>query len=156
MYGDGSVVVTTPRWIGKRLVEKFVVGKTQWILEKLQHMSTRPKKMLDTRSAKEYAQNKKKALAVVERRLKYFNEIYNYSYKSISIRNQKTRWGSCSRQGTLSFNYKIVFLPEHLADYVIVHELCHLKEMNHSKKFWDLMAKTMPNHRARRRELRAL
>lgn len=114
------------------------------------------KKILNTRSTKEYLEYKKKALVVVERRLKYFNEIYHYSYTRISIRNQKTRWGSCSKRGTLSFNYKIAFLPEYLADYIIVHELCHLKEMNHSKRFWDLVAKTMPDHRARRRELRAL
>lgn len=114
------------------------------------------KKILATRSAKEYVEYKKKALAVVEWRLKYFNEIYNYSYTRVSIRNQKTRWGSCSKRGTLSFNYKIVFLPEYLADYIIVHELCHLKEMNHSRDFWDLVGRIIPDHRARRRELRAL
>ncbi len=154
--GDGTVVVTAPRWIGKRMVEQFVSEKSEWILDKIRRVSTRPIKILDTRSRKEYLEYKERARALVQRRLEYFNAQYGFVYKRISIRNQKTRWGSCSKQGNLSFHYKIAFLPEYLADYIIVHELCHLKEMNHSKKFWDLVGRAIPDHKQRRKELRSL
>src|SRR3989338_7049051 len=143
---DGSVVVTAPRWIGKRMIEKFVSEKSEWIADKIRRVSTRPKKILDTRSRIEYLGHKERARILAVKRLEYFNTRYGYTYKKISIRNQKTRWGSCSKQGNLSFHYKIAFLPENLADYIVVHELCHLKEMNHSKKFWALVARVLPDH----------
>lgn len=156
VHSDGAVVVTSPKWIGKRMVQKFVSEKSEWILDKIRRVSTRPKKILDTRSRAEYLEHKERAGVIVTQRLEYFNMQYGFAYKRISIRNQKTRWGSCSKQGNLSFHYKIAFLPENLADYIVVHELCHLKEMNHSKNFWDLVARALPDHKDRRKKLRAL
>jgi len=75
-----------------------------------------------------------------------FNKIYGFEYNKINIKNQKTRWGSCSKKGNLNFNYKIALLPERMAEYIVVHELCHLGEFNHSRKFWNLVAKTMPEY----------
>lgn len=72
----------------------------------------------------------------------------------IAIRNQRSRWGSCSKKGNLNFNYKLAFLPPEVRDYVIVHEICHIKEFNHGRGFWDLVAETVPEHRAMRRKLR--
>ncbi len=92
----------------------------------------------------------------IEKRLALFNKDYGFTYRRITIRNQRTRWGSASRSGNLNFNYRMTFLPPHLSDYVIVHELCHLGEFNHSKKFWDLVARTIPDHRALRKELRTI
>jgi len=74
----------------------------------------------------------------------------------VKIRDQSSRWGSCSWKGNLNFSYKLVLLPEHLADYVVVHELCHLREMNHSPRFWALVSQTVPDYRAKRRELKKL
>ena len=74
----------------------------------------------------------------------------------VAIRNQRSRWGSCSKQGNLNFNYKIALLPDALADYIVVHELCHLGEFNHSQAFWDLVAVAVPDHRERRAELRQI
>jgi predicted metal-dependent hydrolase len=103
---------------------------------------------------RDYLKHKEGARALAHARLEYFNEFYRHSYTKVTIRNQKTRWGSCSKKGTLSFNYKIALLPLSHADYIIVHELCHLAEFNHSKKFWDLVAKTIPRFREIRRALR--
>ena len=87
-------------------------------------------------------------------RLAHFNTFYRHTYVQVRIKAQKTRWGSCSRKGNINFNYKIALLPLRLVDYIVVHELCHLRQMNHSKKFSGCHALTIPDHVARRRELR--
>ena len=96
--------------------------------------------------SKKYLEYKEKAREIVVSRLEYFNQHYKLTYGKISIRNQKSRWGSCSSKGNLNFNYKIALLPPHLADYVIVHELCHRGQFNHLQKFWDLVGETLPNY----------
>jgi predicted metal-dependent hydrolase len=97
---------------------------------------------------------KSAALELAKNRIEHFNTIYHFSFQRINIRNQKTRWGSCSRRGNLSFTYKIAKLPAELADYLIVHELCHLGEFNHSQAFWKLVAQTVPDYQKLRRELK--
>ena len=104
-------------------------------------------------SAKRYKLHKEAARKFVHERLVHFNQHYNFTYNKVAIRNQRSRWGSCSRKGNLNFNYRLVDIPSDLADSVIVHELCHLKEMNHSKAFWELVAETIPDHNARRHAL---
>lgn len=101
-----------------------------------------------------YLENKNKALTIAEDRLAYFNNFYNFKYSKVVIRDQKTRWGSCSRKGNLNFNYKIALLPQKSSDYIIVHELCHLGEFNHSENFWNLVAKTIPDYKDIRKSLR--
>lgn len=92
-----------------------------------------------------YLQHKEAARVVVQNRLAHFNQHYKLAWGSVAIRNQKSRWGSCSKPGNLNFNYRIVFLPPHLQNYIIVHELCHLQEFNHSQKFWRLVGEIIPN-----------
>ncbi|HQB51101.1 MAG TPA: M48 family metallopeptidase [bacterium] len=96
------------------------------------------------------------ARKLVRNRLDYYNQFYQFKVSRISIRNQRTRWGSCSAKGNLNFNYRIVLLPEKLADYIIVHELCHLKEFNHSADFWALVAQALPDFRQSRSELKKI
>lgn len=105
-------------------------------------------------SRAEYMQHKERARSMATTRLQFFNTVYGFAVKRVSIKNQKTMWGSCSRRGNLNFHYKISLLPERLADYIIVHELCHIGEFSHSKAFWNLVAETVPNHRELRGELR--
>jgi len=83
-----------------------------------------------------------------------WNRFYNLRYKKIRVRNSQSRWGSCSSQGNLNFNYKVAWLPPELADYIVVHEICHLQELNHSRDFWLLVAKTLPDFNQRRNELK--
>ena len=101
-----------------------------------------------------YLQHREMARSLVWQKIAYFQTRYNFAVKKIAVRNQKTRWGSCSKRGNLNFNYKIAFIPEHLADYIIFHELCHLKEFNHSPNFWALVALEIPDYQARKTELK--
>lgn len=155
IYCDGAFVVTAPRAMSEGLVEKYILQKAQWIIEKLEYFKSFSSVLPVRRnSKKEYAEHKERALVLAQARLEYFNTFYNFSFNKINIKNQKTRWGSCSMKGNLNFNYKIALLPSHLADYIIVHELCHLKEFNHSQKFWNLVAQTIPNYLELRKELK--
>lgn len=89
-----------------------------------------------------------------ESRVAYYHRITGGSYTSITVRDQKSRWGSCSSRGTLSFNYRLIFAPPVILDYVVVHELCHLTHMNHSRDFWDMVAGVMPEYKEYRKWLR--
>ena len=151
--GGGNIVVTVPYGVAFATIEQFLIKKTTWIvraIERMLHVVPLQKKI----SPKEYFEYRERARIFVHTRVEYFNQLYGHKIGGISIRNQKTRWGSCSRKGNLSFNYRIALLPPRLADYIIVHELCHLTEFNHSSKFWALVAKTFPEHKAQRKELR--
>jgi len=101
-----------------------------------------------------YYKHKEEARVLVLERILFWNKIYNFKYGRVSIKNQKTRWGSCSLKGNLNFSYKLIFLPSHLVDYVIVHELCHLKEFNHGANFWKLVSDALPDCQKNKRELK--
>lgn len=96
------------------------------------------------------------ARSVIAERTRFWNEHYGFTYQRIAIRNQKRRWGSCSARGNINFNYRLIFLPEGLMDYVIVHELCHLGELNHGSGFWNLVAKGLPDYELRRTHLKRI
>ncbi len=114
----------------------------------------RVRKVRKNPGGKQYSEQKEIARALVVGRLEFWNIHYKLKYGRVSIRNQRSRWGSCSKKGNLNFNFRIVSLPAHLADYIIVHELCHIGQFNHSRKFWDLVAETLPNHSKLRGELK--
>ena len=97
---------------------------------------------------------REQARRFVTDKVKHFNAFYNFKVNHIYIKNQTTRWGSCSSLGNLNFNYKIIYLRPALADYLIVHELCHLGKLNHSKEFWALVSKTIPDYVSINKELR--
>ncbi|MCX6717401.1 MAG: M48 family metallopeptidase [Candidatus Taylorbacteria bacterium] len=101
----------------------------------------------------EYLKYKDQAKIFVINKVTELNKNYGYKINRITIRNQKTRWGSCSKKGNMNFNYKIVLLPDKLAEYIIVHEICHLGEFNHSANFWNLVAQTVPDYKEKREEL---
>ena len=105
-------------------------------------------------SQKKYLEYRESARALAHERILSLNTHYKVAVNRIFIRNSRSRWGSCSTKGNLNFNYRLVFLPPALVDYVIVHELCHLREFNHSPRFWAHVSEIVPNHKALRRELR--
>ncbi len=96
---------------------------------------------------------KKEAERYIPKRVEYFSGKAGFVYNKVVIRGQKNRWGSCSSNGTLSFNYKLMYFNNKIIDYVVVHELCHLKEMNHSKKFWKLVEAIMPDYKIHKHQL---
>ncbi len=150
----GVFTVSAPPFIRTSVIEEFIQKKSEWVLDKIKYFSKFPKKVFIKSKRKHFAEHKGRALALVRERLAHFNPHYDFKWNSVTIRNQRSRWGSCSRKGNLNFNYKIALLPPDLADYIIVHELCHLGELNHSRAFWSLVAQTVPKHRALRKELR--
>ncbi|TSC85112.1 MAG: hypothetical protein G01um101413_496 [Parcubacteria group bacterium Gr01-1014_13] len=140
-------------------MEKFLADKAGWILKKIAYFKKigRSGLVIAKRGGVvEYRKLKHEARILVKEKINQINQVYNFSFNRISIKNHKSRWGSCSKKGNLNFNYKIIHLPVELAEYIIAHELCHLKELNHSSKFWTLVSKTIPDYKTRRRKLKAV
>lgn len=149
----GALAVSAPLWVSSRFIERFLETHAAWIERTVARFRRADVHPLARGGKREYAQHKEAARTLAALRLAHFNRDYGFRYSAISIRNQKTRWGSCSKQGNLSFNYRIALLPPELADYVILHELCHLGVFNHSVRFWELVSRTMPDYRERRQLL---
>jgi len=150
----GEVVVTMPVRASVQLIERFLLDRAAWITEKRAQMIDRQKNAPAPLEKTELRRLKVVARELVHRRLEFFNEHYHHTYHKVTIRNQKTRWGSCSSKGNLNFHVRLALLPPELADYVVVHELCHLKEMNHSSRFWNLVAQTIPPYKKLRKTLK--
>jgi predicted metal-dependent hydrolase len=154
IQSDGSLVVTAPHRMSESRIEYFITQKANWVIEKLHYVKSLPPLLKIPSSKKDFEKYRGAALLFAKQRIAHFNSIYNFNYGTISIKNQKTRWGSCSRKGNLNFNYKIILFTERVADYIIVHELCHLREFNHSAKFWALVEQIIPDHRDIRNMIR--
>lgn len=114
-------------------------------------------------SQKHYSEHKLRTRVLVEERIEYFKEQYRVKHGidlipsgRIAIRNTVSRWGSCSIKGNLNFSYRLSLLPVHLSDYIIVHELCHLKEFNHGQGFWNLVELESPEYKSHREELKKI
>jgi predicted metal-dependent hydrolase len=156
----GEVKIIAPTVASESRINDFLRERGNWIEQKRNYFAENPVNdiglLLSKRSRKEYLAHKDQVYDLLSERCRHFNQHYNFQYSRISIRNQKSRWGSCSKKGNINFNYKMLFLPSEVRDYIVVHELCHLKQLNHSKAFWDLVAETVPGHKALRRKLRGI
>jgi hypothetical protein len=155
VYGGGDCIITAPRGIRDAHIEWMLARHARWIVEKINQFKRLPREIPSRHTKAEYRAYKERARTLAMERIAFWNARYGCAIGRIAIRNSKTRWGSCSRKGNLNFSYKIALLPPQLADYIIVHELCHLRAFNHSRTFWKLVAMTIPNHREMRRALRA-
>lgn len=145
---DMQIVVFVPLYVSDNEIEKMVISKSKWIDE---HM-LKVQSTIDERSKLEkitFEQVKELADQAVEyipKRVKYYAEKENFIYNKITIKNLVSRWGSCSTKGNLNFNCLLMLTPDYVIDYIVVHELCHLREMNHSEKFWAEVEKIMPDY----------
>jgi len=152
---NGLVVVSRPWWMRESLAHRFVLDQIEWIYTKTKSFETVDTN-LATLDRSHYLQHKEHSRDLVHKKLEYFNTHYNFEYHNVSIGAQTSRWGSCSSKKNLNFNYKILFLPEELQDYLIVHELVHLKEMNHGPQFWAVVSETIVDAKEKAKQLRML
>ena len=149
---NGEVEVRCPKRCAKRDVEAFVLSREAWIRKHLETISQRPKApVLSEAERKSLAA---KAAEILPEKVHCFANQMGVSYGRITIRSQRTRWGSCSVKGNLNFNCLLMLCPEEVQDYVVVHELCHRKEMNHSSAFWAEVERYCPDHRIHRKWLK--
>ncbi|MEL7654795.1 MAG: SprT family zinc-dependent metalloprotease [Bacillota bacterium] len=152
---DGRIEVRAPLKASKDYIDGFVIKKQDWIKSTQDKLFARysAKKVIQL-TRQEEARYKKQAKALFQQKCQSFAEQMGLSHKSVKVNGAKTRWGSCNRKGDINFTYRLIFAPEELIDYVVVHELAHTKEMNHSADFWTIVEQTMPDYKVRRKKLR--
>ena len=148
---DLQLVVRAPFWTTEKEIDRILKDNAVWIekhlalaREKAERQKSQEDKKLTDAEMQELAD---RALKYIPGRVAFFAEKVGVSYGRITIRNQKTRWGSCSSKGNLNFNCLLMLAPPEVLDYVVVHELCHRREMNHSKAFWAEVEKILPDYR---------
>ena len=151
---DQKLTVTTPVFFPEHKVKEFLLFHADWILEKINYHQQRSSKSIFPSHPKDYLINKSRALRLVREKITKLNSVYGFRYNKVTIKNTSSRWGSCSKSGNLNFNYKLIYLPDQLAEYVVAHELCHLQEMNHGVRFWRLVVRTIPDWKIVRRQLK--
>ena len=147
---DGELLVRAPERIGRGEIDRFVESKRGWIEKHLFKQEQDIPKMTE----EEFQTLVRRALEVIPRVVARFAPVVGVTYGRITIRNQRTRWGSCSTKGNLNFNCLLLRVPQDVLEYVVVHELCHRKEMNHSPKFWAEVERVLPNYAESKRWLK--
>ena len=147
---DGELLVRAPERIGRGEIDRFVESKRGWIEKHLFKQEQDIPKMTE----EEFQTLVRRALEVIPRVVARFAPVVGVTYGGITIRNQRTRWGSCSTKGNLNFNCLLLRVPQDVLEYVVVHELCHRKEMNHSPKFWAEVERVLPNYAESKRWLK--
>lgn len=145
---SGQLLVRCPYKMDSATIEEFVKSKEKWINK---HLSAEPSTPISQEELKALSQQAK---AVFPERVAYYAGLIGVSYGKITIRCQQTRWGSCSAKGNLNFNCLLMLAPTQVQDYIVVHELCHRKQMNHSKAFWAEVEKVIPDYAVCRKWLR--
>lgn len=149
VLGLNDVVVRAPMRMSNREIEEFVQQNMDWIQKNLKKVAENQKEeeeivpMIEA-EVRELAE---RATQLIPERVKYFAPLVGVTYGRITIRNQKSRWGSCSAKGNLNFNVGLLLAPPEVLDYVVVHELCHRLEMNHSPKFWAKVGSIIPDYK---------
>lgn len=145
---DGRVIVRAPLKMPMRDIEAFLAEKSAVIEKHVRRRIAENEKLSETRpfTAAEIQKMADTAMEIIPRRVEYFAELMGINYNHITIRNQKTRWGSCTSGGNLNFNCLLVMTPPEVLDSVVVHELCHRLHPNHSKAFYDAVYKVFPEY----------
>lgn len=151
---EAKIIVRAPLKMSVKDIKAFLNSKSQWIDKHLSDakdkLATMPRKLTEA----EKNELRKNAKILITKRVEYFAKLMGVEYKRISVKFQKTRFGSCSTKKNLNFNALIALMSPEILDYVIVHELSHLKEMNHSATFWHEVEKVIPNYKQKRKWLK--
>ena len=149
---DLSVKVRAPIFISDIQIQKFIDEKSAWIEKTVEKIKKRNEQQnsLSKFTIEEIRELADKAAEYIPKQVAYYARIMGVNYAKITIRNQVSRWGSCSDKGNLNFNCLLMLCPKEIIDYVIIHELCHIMEMNHSKKFWDKVSQFCPEYKHHR------
>jgi len=154
----GQIIIRAPKAMPQTTIMSSIIGKSRWILSAYEKQKNTPPPPPDKpKDAATLALEKRYRMAAREyipKRVAHYQELTGGHYEKICIRDQQTRWGSCSSKGTLSFNYRLMLAPPRVLDYVVVHELCHLTHMNHSKEFWKMVESILPDYRIYRKWLK--
>ncbi|MGN0154692.1 MAG: M48 family metallopeptidase [Lachnospiraceae bacterium] len=150
---EGSLLIKAPRQMRENEIERFVRQKRYWIYKQTKRVLEENRNRV-VRSEEETEALRKQAREILTERTDYYKEILKVDYQRIRIGNPKTRWGSCSSRGTISYNWHLILMPDRILDYVVVHELCHLLEMNHSPAFWKKVSDVLPDYQSRRKWLK--
>lgn len=153
MSYDGSFIVSVPERTSMIQVEQFIKEKSSWIIKNFLYFKNFKGKIF-TANKKEFKEYKERAHRFVINRLGYWNYKGRFKINKVQVKYQRSQWGSCSDKRNLNFNYKLLFLPKRLSDYIIVHELCHTKELNHSNRFWRLVGEVLPSYKLHEKELK--
>ena len=151
IHPDGKILVRAPKRMRIEEIKRFVESKAGWIEKHLSNCSVQEQQKL---SDQELRALREKARTLVTERVQYYTPLIGVTYNQIAIRAQHTRWGSCSSKGNLNFNCLLALVPTEVLDYIVVHELCHLKELNHSDRFWDEVGKILPDYKTRKKWLK--
>lgn len=149
IHADLSVTVRAPERASQKEIERVLREKEPWIKKHLEQMHRQAEECEGVKpfTDEELQQLADRAVCHITKRVAYYAALIGVDYGRITIRNQKTRWGSCSSKGNLNFNCLLMLAPWEVIDYVVVHELCHRKEMNHSKAFWREVERILPDYR---------
>ncbi len=156
VYPDGNILVRAPLFVTKKELLKLVEKKAEWMLVKQQEAIEKAKQRpVRIYTEEEKAVYKKQLKEIIQNRVELYAAYIPEAARinRIVIKEQKKRWGSCSSKGNLNFNWKLIFAPPEIIDYVVVHEMCHLKYMNHSRLFWGEVEKVLPDYKERRKWL---
>lgn len=152
---DGRVVVRAPVRMSGTAIRQLLEEKSAWIEKHLAQIRRQNESAEPAFSPEQLRQLAEAARQDLPRRAARFAPLVGVSCGRITIRAQKSRWGSCSTRGNLNFNCLLMLCPEEVRDYVVVHELCHRKEMNHSRRFWLELARVLPEYEQQRQWLKA-
>lgn len=156
IHTETEVVVRAPKWMSDRAIREFLEKQKGFIEKSRARMAARKESLAGVQklSEEEFRELAERAKKVLPERVKYYAPIIGVSYGRITIRNQRTRWGSCSAKGNLNFNVALMKVPPQVLDYVVVHELCHRLEMNHSARFWAKVGEVLPEYKTLRKWLK--